>query len=63
LACLAALLAFAPAARADVVDDAPAVAAQGAGDMRASVRGSDGALWTRSWNATSWSGGRRSAAS
>lgn len=55
LACtVAALLAAAPAG-ADVVDDNPAVAAQGAGDMRAFIRGTDGALWTRAWNGSNWS--------
>ena len=54
LASALALLAAAPA-RADVVDDGPAVAAVGAGDMRAFIRGSDGALWTRSWNGSVWS--------
>ena len=37
-----------------IVDDDPAVAARGAGDMRAVIRGSDGALWTRSWDGSSW---------
>jgi hypothetical protein len=55
LACAFALLAAAPA-RADVVDDDPAIAAVGAGDMRIFVRGTDGAVWTRSWNGSSWSG-------
>jgi hypothetical protein len=50
-----ALLAAAPA-RADVVDDDPAIAAVGVGDMRMFVRGTDGAVWTRSWNGSSWSG-------
>ena len=50
-----ALLGAAPA-RADVVDDDPAIAAVGAGDMRMFVRGTDGAVWTRSWNGSSWSG-------
>jgi hypothetical protein len=54
-ACCAAVLAAAVPARADVVDDDPAVAAVGAGDMRAFIRGSDGALWTRTWNGTAWS--------
>jgi hypothetical protein len=56
LACCVAVLATAVPARADVVDDSPAIAAQGAGDMRAFIRGSDGALWTRSWNGTTWTG-------
>ena len=34
----------------------PPIAARGAGDMRAVIRGSDGALWTRSWNGSSWTG-------
>ncbi len=55
LACAAAALAAAPA-RADLVDDDPAVAAQGTGDMRVFIRGHDNALWTRSWNGSSWSG-------
>ena len=55
LACSIALLAAAPAG-ADVVDDDPAIAAQGLGDMRLFVRGRDGALWTRSWNGSAWSG-------
>jgi hypothetical protein len=42
-------------ARADIVDDDPAIAAQGVGDMRVFVRGTDGALWTKSWNGSSWS--------
>ena len=46
LACSIAVLAAAPAHGA-VVDDDPAVAAQGVGDMRLFVRGRDGALWTR----------------
>src|SRR3954464_4445630 len=56
LACCVAALAMAASAHADVVDDAPAIAAQGTGDMRAFIRGSDGALWTRTWNGTSWTG-------
>jgi len=55
LACAAAALVAAPA-RADLVDDDPAVAAQGTGDMRVFIRGHDNALWTRSWNGSSWSG-------
>ena len=47
------LLAAAPA-RADVVDDAPAIVARGVGEMRAFIRGSDGALWTRTWDGASW---------
>ena len=49
LACCVAGLAAAPA-RSAVVDDSPAVAAQGIGDMRVFIRGRDNALWTRSWN-------------
>src|SRR3954454_20190741 len=56
LACCLAVLATAASARADVVDDAPAIAAQGSGDMRAFIRGSDGALWTRTWDGTNWTG-------
>ena len=48
------MLAAAPAG-AEVVDDDPAIAAQGIGDMRLFVRGRDGALWTRSWNGSTWS--------
>ena len=54
VACCVAVLAAAVPAQADVVDDGPAVAAQGVGDMRVFIRGSDGALWTRSWNGTAW---------
>jgi hypothetical protein len=54
VACCVAVLAAAMPAHADVVDDGPAVAAQGVGDMRVFIRGSDGALWTRSWNGTAW---------
>ena len=54
LACLARPRGAAPA-RAAVVDDDPAVAAQGLGDMRVFVRGRDNALWTRTWNGSSWS--------
>ena len=54
LACCLAVLAAAPA-QAAVVDDDPSIAAQGAGDIRLFVRGTDGALWTRSWNGTTWS--------
>src|SRR4051812_16581667 len=56
LACCLAVLATAATARADVVDDVPAVAAQGTGEMRAFIRGSDGALWTRTWDGTNWTG-------
>ena len=45
-----------------VVDDDPAVAAQGAGDMRVFIRGRDNALWTRTWNGSSGRAGPRSAA-
>jgi hypothetical protein len=55
LATALALLVAAPA-RAGVLDDDPAIAAVGAGDMRIFVRGTDGAVWTRSWNGSSWSG-------
>ena len=55
LACAVTALAAAPA-RADLVDDDPAVAAQGSGDMRVFIRGRDNALWTRSWTGSSWSG-------
>ena len=56
-ACCAVLLTAAPAhAAPGIVDDDPAVAGRGAGDMRAVIRGSDGALWTRSWNGSSWTG-------
>lgn len=55
LACCAAVLTCAvPAHALGVVDDDPAVAARGAGDMRAVIRGSDAALWTRSWDGSSW---------
>jgi len=54
LGCALALVIAAPAHAA--VDDAPALAAQGAGDMRMFVRGTDAAMWTRSWNGSSWSG-------
>src|SRR5215210_6026684 len=56
LAGCAALLAASAPARADVVDDEPAVAARGAGDMRAVIRGSDGVLWARAWDGAGWSG-------
>jgi hypothetical protein len=56
LASAVAVLAAAPAsAQVGVVDDDPAVAAQGTGDMRVFIRGRDNALWTRSWNGTAWS--------
>ena len=52
---LAVVALLAPAlARADVVDDAPAVAARGIGDMRTFIRGTDGALWTRTWDGAAW---------
>lgn len=54
LGCALAVLLAAPAQA--VVDDDPSIAAQGVGDMRVFVRGTDSALWTRSWNGTSWSG-------
>jgi hypothetical protein len=58
LACCAAILLTAGPAHAalPIVDDDPAVAARGVGDMRAVIRGSDGALWTRSWGGSSWTG-------
>jgi hypothetical protein len=58
LACCAAILLTAGPAPAalPIVDDDPAVAARGVGDMRAVIRGSDGALWTRSWGGSSWTG-------
>ena len=57
IALVCALVALpAASAPADVVDDAPAVAAQGTGDVRTFIRGSDGALWTRSWDGTTWTG-------
>jgi hypothetical protein len=58
VAVLASALALlvAPSAWADVVDDDPAIAVVGAGDMRMFVRGTDGAVWTRSWNGSTWSG-------
>ena len=55
LCALAACPAASTRAGAAVYDDAPAIAARGAGDMRAFIRGSDGALWTRSWDGSSWS--------
>ncbi len=54
LACTLAVFGAAPAVAAGVDDD-PSVAAQGTGDMRLFVRGRDGALWTRSWNGSTWS--------
>ena len=54
LACCVAFLAVAVPAKADVVDDNPAVAAVGAGDMRVFIRGSDAALWTRTWDGSAW---------
>jgi hypothetical protein len=52
--CVAVLLTAVPARAVTIVDDDPAIAARGAGDMRAVIRGSDGALWTRSWDGSSW---------
>jgi hypothetical protein len=54
LACCAAVLAGAVPARAATVDDGPAVAALGLGDARVFIRGTDSALWTRTWNGTTW---------
>jgi hypothetical protein len=54
--CAAMLLGAGPAHALPIVDDDPAVAVRGAGDIRAVIRGSDGALWTRSWDGSSWTG-------